>query len=123
MALTSLISTPVRLGSKLFGSELFESIVSPNGIDRFGEMIDPVWSLRDVRARIEKVDHLTPRSTTLVLRPNSNWGGFAPGQHVGLTVEVDGVLTTRFYSPASSATRKDGCIELTATTHPDGKVS
>lgn len=123
MGITSLISGPTRIGRKLLSIETLETIVSPNGVDRYGELLDPVWSMRDVRAKIELARRTTPRSVTLTLRPNGNWQGFAAGQHVGLTVEIDGVLQTRFYSPASSAHRKDGLVELTVTAHPGGKVS
>lgn len=123
MGITSLISGPTRMGRRLLSLETLETLVAPNGFDRYGELLDPVWSMRDVRAKIESVRRTTPRSITLTLRPNSNWQGFEAGQHVGLTVEVDGVLQTRFYSPASSALRSDGLIELTVTAHPEGKVS
>lgn len=123
MELSNLITGPTRIGRRLLSLETLETIVSPNGVDRYGELLDPVWSVRDVRAKIESVRRTTPRSVTLSLRPNSNWQGFKAGQHVGVNVEVDGVLHTRFYSPASSALRSDGLIELTVTAHPDGKVS
>lgn len=115
-------AVPLRLGRRIFGSRLLETIVSPNGFDGYGELLDPTFSMRDVRAEVVAVRRQTPRSVTLTLVPNSNWQGFTAGQHTGLIVEVDGVLTTRFYSPASAATDQ-GQIELTISRHDGGLLS
>ena len=45
------------------------------------------------------------------------------GQFVGVSVEIDGVRETRPYSPASSQHAQGGALELTISTHPEGKVS
>jgi ferredoxin-NADP reductase len=121
MVIDSLLKSPRKLTRELLDSQLIESLVSPNPIERYVGMIDPVWSRRDVRAKIGAIERQTPRSVTLTLEPNSNWKGFEAGQHVGVTVEIDGVLTTRYYSPASAPT--DEQLELTITAHPQGKVS
>jgi len=44
------------------------------------------------------------------------------GQFVGLSVAIDGVRETRPYSPAGSQ-HDAGILELTVSTHPEGKVS
>jgi ferredoxin-NADP reductase len=113
---------PTSLGRRLLRSRLFESIISPNGIDGYGELIDPTFSVRDVRGEIVEIRRQTSRSVTLVIKPNKNWQGFSAGQHVGTIVEVDGVLNTRFYSPASSDTN-NSAIELTVSLHEGGAVS
>jgi ferredoxin-NADP reductase len=120
---SALTSLPLRASRKIFGTRrLLETIVSPNGLDGYGELLDPTFSVRDVRAEVISVEHPTERSVTLRLLPNANWQGFTPGQHVGLIVEVDGVLTTRYYSPASDAAVDDQ-IELTVSLHDGGKLS
>ncbi len=121
MALDSLRNSPRKITRGLLDSQFVESLVSPNPVERYIGMLDPTWSRRDVRAKVVDVDRQTARSVTLTLEPNSNWAGFEPGQHVGLTVEIDGVLTTRYYSPASSPAEKH--LELTISAHPGGKVS
>ena len=62
-----------------------------------------------------------PRSVTLTLEPNRAFTGFHAGQHINLTVEIDGRRRTRPYSPASAegASR----IELTVGRHDGGLVS
>ncbi len=65
----------------------------------------------------------TGKSATLRLRPNDTWRGMRAGQFVGLSVEIGGVRETRPYSPADSQHAAGGELELTVSTHPDGKVS
>ena len=78
---------------------------------------------RDVRAEVTAVRRQTPKSVTLTLRPNENWRGFRAGQFLGVSVEVDGVRLTRPYSPAGPEQAPDGALELTVSTHPEGRVS
>jgi stearoyl-CoA 9-desaturase NADPH oxidoreductase len=77
----------------------------------------------DVRAEVTAVRHQTPKSATLTLCPNENWRGLRAGQFVGVSVEIDGVRETRPYSPAGSQRAAGGALELTVSTHPEGKVS
>jgi stearoyl-CoA 9-desaturase NADPH oxidoreductase len=119
-------SAPSRrrnLGHRILGSGLVEALAAPHGVDRYLELIRPAWSLRDARAEITAVHHPAPDSVTLTLRPNHVWRGFSAGQYVRCTVQIDGVHRARCYSPASSAHRADGLIELTARAHPEGLVS
>jgi ferredoxin-NADP reductase len=101
---------------------LLEAVSTPHGPDRYLEMVDPMWSLRKVRAKIVEVRHCAGGSAMLLLRPNGNWRGFRAGQHVAFTIEIDGVLRTRCYSLACSA-YSTGLLELTVTAKPDGLVS
>src|SRR3954454_1261133 len=123
MELSSLPGAPLRFGRRLLDTRFAESLVHPNPIERYVGIIDPVWSRRDVRATITSIEWQTARSATITLKPNGNWNGFEAGQHIGVTVSVNGVLTTRYYSPAGSAERGSDLIELTITAHPRGKVS
>lgn len=119
-------STPRRFQqglNSLLQSRVAEVLGYPHGVDRYLEVFNPLWSVKEVRARVENVQHLTADSVTLTLKPNSNWQGFVPGQFVQLTVSINGKLHTRCYSPANSLHREDGTIELTAKAHADGFVS
>jgi ferredoxin-NADP reductase len=114
---------PRKLGRRLLGSSFVEALVGPHGVDRYLELLDPLWTLREVRAEITEVRHQTRDSVTLTLKPNAAWLGFRAGQFVRLTVEIDGVQRTRCYSPACSQHRGDGQFELTVKAHPHGLVS
>ncbi|MGA2321644.1 MAG: ferredoxin reductase [Solirubrobacteraceae bacterium] len=116
-------TSPRGLGRRLLRSSLLEALAYPHGVDRYVELVRPLLLARDVRAEVAAVRRQTPKSVTLTLRPNQNWRGFRAGQFVGVSVEVDGVRLTRPYSPAGSQHAADGALELTVSTHPEGKVS
>jgi ferredoxin-NADP reductase len=102
---------------------VFNAAATPYGVDRYVELVRPSWSSTEVRAKVVEVERTTPRSVTLTLRPNGNWGGFEAGQHTQLSVEIDGVRHTRCYSMTNDAGSKSGLIELSVTAHPEGRVS
>src|SRR5438105_476823 len=108
---------------RLLRSPLVDVLVGPHGVDRYLELIRRDLTVRDGRARVLAVRRQTPRSVTLVLRPNGVWPGFRSGQFVRVGVEIDGVRRTRTYSPACSQHRADGRLDLTGTEHPQGLVS
>jgi stearoyl-CoA 9-desaturase NADPH oxidoreductase len=111
-----------RLGRRLLHSGLLEALAYPHGIDRYLELVSPLL-VKEVRAEVVAVRHQTDRSVTLTLRPNESWQGLRAGQFVNVSVEIAGVRQTRPYSPAGSEHARDGALELTVSTHPDGRVS
>jgi ferredoxin-NADP reductase len=105
-----LLERPLR---RVARSRVAAAATWPHGVDAFGSLLDPSWSADRVRAAVTGVRRQTPDTATVTLRPNANWRGHLAGQHVVLTVEVDGVRQARCFSVASSA-RRPGTIELTA---------
>jgi len=102
---------------------LLAVVSAPRDPDCYLEMVNPRWSLREVRAEIVEVRRLALGCVTVLLAPNGNWRGFRAGQHVAFTVEVDGVRRTRCYSLAGSAAGEGGLLELTVAAEPGGVVS
>jgi stearoyl-CoA 9-desaturase NADPH oxidoreductase len=102
-------------------SPLLELLTGPHGVDRYTELVDPTWTRGDARAKVVAVRRQTPRSVTLTLEPNRAFTGFRAGQHINLTVEIDGRRRTRCYSPASAESAHR--IELTIGRHDGGLVS
>jgi stearoyl-CoA 9-desaturase NADPH oxidoreductase len=109
------------LTKRVLSSSLVDLLTGPHGVDRYTELVTPTWSLGDPRAKVVSVQRRTPRSVTLMLAPNPAFRGFKSGQHINLTVEIDGRRRTRCYSPASA----EGAplIELTIGLHDGGLVS
>ncbi|MET9202194.1 ferredoxin reductase [Gordonia sp. NPDC003585] len=107
--------------NRWFGS-IVEAAMSPHPVDRYLELIDPMLTWRDLRAQIVRVEHPTPHTVRLQLRPTRQWKGHRAGQFVQLSVVIDGVRHSRCFSPANAAGR-DGDIELTIAAHDDGFVS
>lgn len=105
------------------GLALIEAMATPHRIDRYLELVNPMATVRDLRAQVVTVDRPTADSVTLTLRPTKQWRGFSAGQFVQVGVVIDGVRHTRCYSPAGVAPGRDGFIELTVKAHPGGLVS
>jgi ferredoxin-NADP reductase len=114
---------PTAIVDRLLRSSLLDALTYPHGVDRYVELVRPLRVAREVRAEVVSVRRQTSKSVTLTLRPNTNWRGIGAGQFVGLSVEIDGVRETRPYSPSGSEHALDGTLELTVSTHPEGKVS
>ncbi|WP_319445900.1 MULTISPECIES: ferredoxin reductase [unclassified Mycobacterium] len=113
-----------RLRDRVLRSALVDLLTGPHGVDRYTELVEPTWTIGDARAKVVAVRRDTPRSVTLTLEPNAVFTAGTPlraGQHVVLTVEVDGRRQTRCYSPANA--EGDRFIELTIGVHQDGLVS
>jgi ferredoxin-NADP reductase len=102
-------------------SPLLELLTGPHGVDRYTELVDPTWTVGEARAKVVAVRRQTPRSVTLTLEPNRAFTGFRAGQHINLTVEINGRRRTRCYSPASSESAR--YIEITVGRHDGGLVS
>ncbi|MGA9375487.1 MAG: iron-sulfur cluster-binding domain-containing protein [Mycobacterium sp.] len=102
-------------------SALLNVLTGPHGVDRYTEIVDPTWTRGHARARVVAVRRQTSRSVTLTLQPNRAFAGFRAGQHINLSVEIDGRRRTRCYSPASA--EGSPLIELTIGRHDGGLVS
>jgi ferredoxin-NADP reductase len=109
------------LTQRVLRSPLVDLLTGPHGVDRYTELVDPTWTAGDARAKVIAVRRQTSRSVTLTLAPNQAFAGFRAGQHINLTVDIDGRRRTRPYSPASA----EGApyIELTIGRHDAGLVS
>src|SRR3982074_150440 len=92
---------------------LLRSFTSPLRPDDYLELINPLWSTRELRGRIERVQRQTAGAVTLMIKPGWEWPGPRPGQYVRLGVEVDGVHHWRAYSLTSAPDRADGRIAIT----------
>ena len=108
------------LTRRVLRSPLVGLLTGPHGVDRYTELVEPTWTT-DARAKVIEVHRSTPRSVTLLLAPNAAVTGYRAGQHLNLTVEIDGRRHTRCYSPAGA----EGApvIELTIGRHDGGLVS
>ncbi len=87
------------------------------------DLVAPLRSRVDLRARIVAVIPETADASTIVLRPGRGWRGHLPGQYVRLGVDVDGVRHWRAYSLTSVPGAADGHIRVTVKAIPGGTVS
>jgi ferredoxin-NADP reductase len=108
------------LTKKVLRSPVVDLLTGPHGVDRYTELVDQTWTT-DARAKVVGVQRSTPCSVTLVLEPNAAVVGHRAGQHINLTVEIDGRRHTRCYSPANA--EGSPLLELTIGRHHGGLVS
>jgi ferredoxin-NADP reductase len=63
----------------------------------------PAWRDGYFRAQIEAVRNLRSDMLEVILKPEKAWPSHIAGQHVALTIEVNGRLTTRVFTVACGA--------------------
>jgi len=102
---------------------LIRSFTSPLLPDDYLELVNPLWSTRELRGRIERIERETPEAVSVLIKPGWEWPGHRPGQYLRLGLEVDGVHHWRAYSLTSDPGRSDGCIAITPKLVREGKVS
>lgn len=102
---------------------LAEALLTPHGMDRYLELLNPMFVRDEIRGEVTDVRRQTGDTVTLTVRPSRAWRGFTAGQYVRVSVDIDGVRRTRCYSPACSQHRADGLLELTVKADPKGLVS
>jgi ferredoxin-NADP reductase len=103
--------------------ELIRAFTSPLLPDDYLELVNPLWSTRELRGRVERVERETPEAVTILIKPGWEWPGHRPGQYLRLGIEVDGVHHWRAYSLTSDPARSDGRISITPKLVESGTVS
>jgi stearoyl-CoA 9-desaturase NADPH oxidoreductase len=104
-----------RAGSKL---------TTPLLPDDYLTLLNPLWSSRELRGRVEEVVPETEDAATLLIRPGWGWRyDHRPGQYVGIGVQVDGTFQWRSYSVSSAPRRSGRTIAITVRAMPEGQLS
>jgi ferredoxin-NADP reductase len=99
-------------------------LTTPLHPDDYLRLLNPLWSERELRGRVEEVIRETDDAATLVIRPGWGWRyDHRPGQYVGIGVSVDGRFQWRSYSVSSPPQRKGRTISITVRAMPEGKLS
>jgi ferredoxin-NADP reductase len=99
------------------------SLSSPLLPDDYLELVNPLWSTRELRGRIEAIDHETEDAATVAIKPGYRWSGHRPGQYLRIGLDIEGVRHWRAYSLTSDPERPDGLISITVKNVDEGKVS
>ena len=105
-----------------------KAFTSPLLPDDYLELIDPLWSTRELKGRIESIERETHETVTVVIRPGHEWPGHEwpghePGQYLRIGFDIDGVRRWRAYSITSDPDREDGFISITPKLVETGIVS
>jgi ferredoxin-NADP reductase len=87
------------------------------------EMINPLWSTRELKGRIERIRHESGDAATVMIKTGYSWPGHKPGQYIRIGIDIDGVRHWRAYSLTSDPYREDGLISITPKKDDAGTVS
>jgi len=99
------------------------AFTSPLLPDDYLELINPLWSTRELRGKIESIDAETPDAATVTIRPGYEWEGHQAGQHLRIGLDINGRRHWRAYSLTSDPGRPDGFISITIKNVDEGTVS
>ena len=88
--------------------------------DDYLALMNPLWSTRELRGTIERIQPETPEASTIVIRPVYEWPGHEPGQYLRIGVEIDGLRHWRAYSLTADPGHPDGLISITVKHVPAG---
>jgi ferredoxin-NADP reductase len=99
------------------------ALTSPLLPDDYLELINPLWSTRELRGRVERIERQTDDAVTVLIKPGFAWEGHRPGQYLRVGLEIDGVHHWRAYSLTSEPHAPDGLISVTPKLYEPGTVS
>ncbi len=111
--------------TRVLRSRVAAALATPHGVDRYLELVNPMWAANEVRARVVDVTREVdvpghPPVATVTLQPTSTWRGHRAGQHVQLGVEVDGARrTTRVFTVSSPDSKPGERFTITMRANPD----
>jgi ferredoxin-NADP reductase len=120
------ISTPISrrisgaLARILTNKESFGAYFEP-----FIQLFKPEWRHGHIAASVISKRNENHKIYTLTLKPNATWQTFKAGQHVMLSVEIDGRFLTRTFSISSSPREfeRTGLIQLSICELANGTVT
>jgi ferredoxin-NADP reductase len=98
------------------------ALTNPLLPDDYLELINPLWSTRELRGRVEHITRETPDTVTVHIKPGWDWGGHLPGQYLRVGFQVDGVHHWRAYSITSDPDQSE-MISITPKLVDEGVVS
>ncbi len=99
-------------------------LTTPLHPDDYLSLINPLWSSRELRGRIEKVVPETDDAATLTIKPGWGWSfDYQAGQYVGIGVAVGGKYHWRSYSVSNAPVKGRGTLTITVRAMPEGFLS
>src|SRR5919205_4044480 len=99
------------------------AFTSPLLPDDYLELINPLWSTRELKGKIEAIEPETEDAATIVIRPGYQWEGHEAGQYLRIGLDINGRRHWRAYSLTSDPGREDGFISITIKNVDEGTVS
>lgn len=113
---------PVPRGRRLL-LRAIGHLFKPLRPDDYLEMVNPLWTTKELRGKVERVEPQGSEAASVLIRPSYEWPGHQPGQYVRLGLVIDGRYHWRAYSLTSDPEPEDGLISVTPKKVPSGVVS
>jgi stearoyl-CoA 9-desaturase NADPH oxidoreductase len=99
-------------------------LTTPLHPDDYLSLVNPLWTARELRGRIERVVPETDDAATVVIRPGWGWRwDHRPGQYVGIGLQLGGRFHWRSYSISSPPVRDGRTLSITVRAMPEGFLS
>src|SRR5689334_9034109 len=99
-------------------------LTTPLHPDDYLRLVNPLWTSRELRGRVDKVIPETDDAATLVIRPGWGWRwNHKPGQYIGIGIQVNGKFQWRSYSISSPPKRRGRHVAITVRAMPEGLLS
>lgn len=114
--------TEINIEKKSLKKTLISGLMTPDQYDFWCKELGTTAAWSRCFARVTSRTQEAEDTVSLTLKPNSNFAGFVPGQHVNLSAVIKGVRITRSYS-FSNAPRPNGLIRITVRKEPNGLMS
>lgn len=108
-------TSPVR-------NKWLDRLVDEATFDFYAKWFSSQWRWRRVICRVERIEPVASDMLAFTLKPNGNWQGFLPGQHLQVYAEIDGVRHSRSYSLTNVPTAA-GHIEFAVKQVANGLMS
>jgi ferredoxin-NADP reductase len=123
-----MMSIHQSVAQRILGSRTLAALTSPHGVDRYLELVNPMWAATEVRATVldvvRETDDAAAPVATIRLQPTNTWRGHRAGQYVQVGVEVPGARrTTRCFSISSAESGPGEPFTITVRAHEEGLVS
>src|SRR5262245_49832910 len=103
-------SATARIAASI--QDALRPVVRPSVFDFWARELGTTASHERMMAKVVAKRAESRRAVTLELAPNRQFAGFTPGQHVNVTVDVEGRRLTRSYS-LTGIPQADGRLSLT----------
>ncbi len=100
-----------------------QALTTPLRPDDYIELMNPLWTTRELLGEIVRIVPETDDSATVVIRPSFDWQGHTPGQYLRIGVEIDGIRHWRAYSITSDPDHPEGLLSITVKQVETGKMS
>jgi ferredoxin-NADP reductase len=100
-----------------------KALTTPLLPDDYIELMNPMWTTRELRGEIVDIRPETEDAATVVIKPSVKWLGHWPGQYLRIGVEINGRRHWRAYSLTSDPDHPEGLISVTIKHVAEGKLS